>query len=74
MHRPRINLRAHVPLRAIFMDNIPQPRRHGGTRERHSDRPVRVDAVAIILIRVAEIDEATFADGPIGSHAGAGLV
>ena len=67
-------LRAHMTLGTVLVRNIPQPDGHDQARERHADGPIRVDAVAVILVRHGEVDESAFALGPDGGLAGAGLV
>lgn len=64
LHRSPIVLRTHMPLRTVLVHDIPQPARHDRARERDADRPVCVDAAAIVLRRVGEVDEAAAPDGP----------
>ena len=74
LHRPPIVLRTHMSLRTVLMHDIPQPTRHDGARERDTDRPVCVDAAAIVLRGVGEVDETAAPDGPGRGHALARLV
>lgn len=74
LHRPGIDLRTHVALRAVLMHNIPQPYAHDGARERHANGPVHVDTVVVVLACVAEVNEAALADRPGRCHAFTGLI
>lgn len=74
MHRPLVVLCAHVALRAVLVRNIAQPASHNDTRKSDTDGPVHVDAVAVVEIRVLQIDEAALSLRPVGGFAGASLV
>ena len=67
-------LRAHVPLRAVFVRNIPQPHRHHKTRQRRANGPVRIHAVPIVLVASREVNEPAFSLRPGGGLAFARLV
>ena len=73
-HRATVVLSAHVALGAVLVSDIPQPDGHDKARERHADRPIRVHAVAVVLVRHGKVDEAAFALGPDSGLARAGLV
>lgn len=74
MHRPLVVLCAHVALCAVLVRNIAQPAGHNNTRESDADGPVHVDAVAVVEVRVLQVDEAALSLRPVGRFAGAGLV
>ena len=49
LRRAPMVLRTHIPLRTVPVHGKPQPTRRDRARERDADRPIRVDATAIVL-------------------------